>query len=476
MRKGPLARPDSFVIKDITGWIVTTSPGFLHPYWQRFRASPLWVRLARGFFWSVFGAILSRAVGVVSSIIVARVLGITFFGEFTVIQSTVGLFGTFAGLGLGITATKYVAELRDSEPKRCGRVIGLVLMTAVVGGLLAGAALLAFAPWLAAHTLAAPQLAPLLRAGSALVFFTALQGVYLGALCGFEAFKSVARVSWLGALLGTPLLVGATFVGGLKGAVWGSVLQAALSCGIAHCALWKESVRAGTSPFWIGTDPAWRILWRFSLPAFLSTTLVGPANWISNALLVNQPHGYREAALLNTAGQWRNVVCFIPLAMTTVLLPMFANSYQSGQKAEFTKILRRTLLLTVALSFAMAIPLALLAPVILNSYGEGFREGVPVFVLTVLGTILVAASNLFSRAMQATGRAWLEFSFNLLWAMGLVAVCVMLIPRYRAIGVAVANIVAVLPLGIWQWWLIRRLLFPQTELASVNLCSSQHVD
>src|ERR1022692_3038167 len=41
------------------------------------------------------------------------------------IQSTVGMLGIFAGLGLGITATKYVAELRSHDPERAGRIIAL---------------------------------------------------------------------------------------------------------------------------------------------------------------------------------------------------------------------------------------------------------------------------------------------------------------------------------------------------------------
>ncbi len=109
-------------------WIATVSPHGLHPLWQRFRASPLSVRLARGVFWSLVGAVISRGLGVVSAIIVARLVGITAFGEFTIIQSTVGLFGTFAGLGLGITATKYVAELRETDRIRCGRVSSVFIL------------------------------------------------------------------------------------------------------------------------------------------------------------------------------------------------------------------------------------------------------------------------------------------------------------------------------------------------------------
>ena len=453
-----MARPDSFVIKDITGWIVTTSPGFLHPYWQRFRASPLWVRLARGFFWSVFGAILSRAVGVISSIIVARVLGITFFGEFTVIQSTVGLFGTFAGLGLGITATKYVAELRDSEPKRCGRVIGLVLMTAVVGGLLAGAALLAFAPWLAAHTLAAPQLAPLLRAGSALVFFSTLQGVYSGALAGFEAFRRVAQVNWIGALVGAPLVVVGSLVAGLEGAVWGSVLQMAVGCAIGQVLVSKESLKAGVR---LSFALSWQdggVLWRFALPAFLSSAIVSPANWIASTLLVNQPQGYEEVALLNAASQWRNLVLFLPLMMITVLTPVFSNLYREGQRVEFRKLLRRNLLINFGVSLAIAVPIALLAPLVLGAYGTGFRKGIPVFTLTVLGATLAAVSNLLSRSMQAIGRAWLDLTFSGLWGLVLVSTCLILVAPYKAMGVAIANTVAAVALAVWQWFLLRGII------------------
>src|SRR5271168_1526513 len=129
-------------------WIEAASPKILHPIWLRFRASPLSVRLAHGVFWSLVGAVLVRGLGLLSSIIVARMLGITAFGEFMMIQNTIGLFGIFAGLGLGITATKYVAEMRETDPARCGRIIGLILIVATAGGLAAGASLLLFAPWI----------------------------------------------------------------------------------------------------------------------------------------------------------------------------------------------------------------------------------------------------------------------------------------------------------------------------------------
>jgi len=42
-------------------------------------------------------------------IVVARILGKEEFGQLAIVQSTVGMLGVIAGLGLGLTATKHVA-------------------------------------------------------------------------------------------------------------------------------------------------------------------------------------------------------------------------------------------------------------------------------------------------------------------------------------------------------------------------------
>lgn len=433
------------------------SPDGLRVLWQKFRASPLSVRLARGLAWSLAGAALSRGFGVLGSIVVARILGISAFGELTLIQSTVGLFGTFAGLGLGITATKYIAELRDAEPERCGQVINLVVMTAVLGSLIACGALLSFAPGVATQMLGIASLAHLLRYSCPLVFFSTLQGVYLGALAGFEAFRRVAQVNWIGGLLGVLAMVLCAWIWGLPGAIWGTGLQMALSCGLAHFALQTEASKGGIVLFrkldWNDS----RILWRFSLPAFLSSILVSPANWACNLLLVHQSDGLKEVALLSAANQWKNFLSFLPMMMTSVLIPMLSNLWRAGRKHEFNKLVRRNLFISAAASMALGLPLAFIAPKILRWYGTEFIRGVPVFLWAIAGTLIVAANNLFSRVMQSRGQAWKELSFSLLWALVLVAACWFLIPHYRAVGVTIAHFLAAVALGFWQWHMISRM-------------------
>src|SRR5262245_26613534 len=82
-------------------------------------------RVVRGSLWSLAGALLSRVLALVSAMLVARLLGKSIYGELGLIQSTIGMFGTLAAFGMGATATKYIAEFRNKDPQRAGRIIAL---------------------------------------------------------------------------------------------------------------------------------------------------------------------------------------------------------------------------------------------------------------------------------------------------------------------------------------------------------------
>lgn len=448
------------------------SPGFgwspvrnLILAWGRLQGSPLSARLAKGALWTIFGTALARILGLLSSVLAARFLTKTAFGELAVVQSTVAMFGTFAGLGLGVTATKYVAEWRDNQRVRCGRVVALMLWVAGAGGLVGTLVCIFGAPWLAARTLAAPELAPVLRQSGFLVLFTTVQNVYTGALAGLEAFQAVACVNLVGGVLGAPLVALGALKFGLPGAVGGTILQSFFSCVAGHWVLIRQGRKMGVPiAVWPGRGDfqAWLregdILWRFSLPAFLSSTLVGPVNWVCNMLLVNQRNGYAEAALLSAANQWKNFVGFLPLMLGSVLVPMLANLHAAGRGKDFVKLVKRQLVISSGLCLSLGLPLMLFSSTLMRCYGRDFVEGTPVLVLTLATTAIAATNNLLSRSMQSAGRAWLDLGFSGIWAVALVLASFWLIPRHGAMGVAIAQAFAAVVLGLWQWHVLRRIL------------------
>ena len=115
------------------------------------RADSLRGRLAFGAVWCLIGTALSQGSIILASVISARLLDTVGFGELGIINSTIGMFGVFAGFGLGMTATKYVAELRATDPARAGRIIALSSVVAFATGSAMTLALAIFAPVIAAR-------------------------------------------------------------------------------------------------------------------------------------------------------------------------------------------------------------------------------------------------------------------------------------------------------------------------------------
>ena len=95
--------------------------------YERLASPSIARRLARGSLWSLFGSATARILVLAAMILVARVLGQVSFGELGLIQSTLGMAGLMAGVGLGETATRFVAKYATSDSPRAGRVIALVV-------------------------------------------------------------------------------------------------------------------------------------------------------------------------------------------------------------------------------------------------------------------------------------------------------------------------------------------------------------
>lgn len=412
-------------------------PDFLHPVLNRVEASKVGYRLAKGVFWSMAGSVISRGLMLAASFLVARVLGKTGYGELGMIQSTVGMFGVFAGFGLGLTATKHVAEFRRSDPERAGRIIRLSGLVAMVTGGLMSMGLLIFAPWLAEHTINAPHLAGVLRISAVMLFISALNGAQTGALSGFEAFKTIAYVNLFVGLISFPILVGGAYFGGLTGAVWALTINLGFNWLLNHLALRKETRQCNVPFNFRKCSRELSVLWRFSLPAVLGGAMVGPVNWICSALLVNQPDGYGEMGIYSVANQWYAMLLFLPGLLGQVVLPVL--SERLGQKE--TKQSMETMILAIKVNALLVLPLVLVAsiasPYIMGLYGKSFRSGWPTLIAVLLTTGLIAIQTPVGQIIAASGQMWIGFTMNMGWAIVFVFGTLLLVDK-GSLGLATA--------------------------------------
>jgi len=388
---------------NIKGTIEAVLPSYFKPLIARIEASPLGYRLAKGMFWSLAGAVTARGLGLIASILVARMLGKSEFGELGIIQSTVGMFGTFAGFGLGMTATKFIAQYRTTNPGKAGRIRALSDLFAWATSGVTSIALFFMAPWLAEHTLAAPQLTGLLQIGSFLLFLTAVNGAQIGALSGFEAFKTVAKISLLSGLANFPLMVGGAYIAGLTGAVWGMVIATGINWLLNHIAIRKECEKAGVPHTYEGCWVEKDVLWKFALPAVISGTFFAPTEWVLNAMLVNQPGGYGQMGLFNAAKQWHVLILYLPSAISNMTLPILSNLLGENKRKEYNKMLLINSISLSSIALVIAIPVSIFSKFIMSIYGKDFSEGWLVLILIAIYSVLWASHIVIGQAMWSTG-------------------------------------------------------------------------
>jgi O-antigen/teichoic acid export membrane protein len=402
------------------------------------RASPLGSRFAHGAAWSLAGAIALRGAQLLAFIVAARILGRARFGQLAIIQTTVVVFGTLAGFGLGTTATKYVSEFRRTDPSRAGRISALSMLIALATGLAGTIAIYGLAPWLAHGSLAAPELEGPLRMSSVLVVLSAVNGAQFGILAGLEAFRASTVVSLLAGLITIPAIGLGSFWGGVGGAIWGLTASVGAACLLAQLAVRREARKAGMT---IAIDGSWqqrKILWHFSIPSTLGAIAVGPALWYGSALLTQQPGGFAELGVFNAILRVKQMPELLGTTLLVPLLPILSHDFGLGNLRQY----RQSLALAYRVSFLVSVPFALLVTtfpdLVLIPYGSEFKNNPLATQWLMLHLIAVALFQPVGSILASINQMWVGAAYNLAWSGTYISLALLLVPRYQGPGLAAA--------------------------------------
>lgn len=408
---------------------------------ERLGNSAIGRRLVGGTFWVFAGAVVQRGMTLVAMVVAARLLGTEQFGELGVIRNTTLMFTTIAGIGLGVTATRHVAQCRETDPARAGRIIGLSAGFAFLIGASGAVVLAIFAPWFASTLFAAPHLDGLLRLGAVMLLFSALIAAQRGALSGFEAFRARSAVDLAMGLLTLPAVVGGVILWGLPGAVGGLALSLSISWFISHVVLRRVARRWKVRITLRNVMNEVRLLWSFSLPATINSAMFTPVNWVAAVILIHQVNGYEELGLFNAANQVFIALSLFPQLLGQVVLPMLSNLRGGGDRRRYTKLMRVALASNLGVLVLCAVPLLLLAGPVMSVFGEEFVAGTQAMIVLVLAAILMGAAQVLTHSIIASGRVWYSVGINVVGATALISLTWLLRER-GALGLAIATAVA----------------------------------
>ena len=407
-------------------------------------------RVTSGFFWVLIATIATQFGGLLEAIIPARLLGIEDYGKLVAIQSTLIMLASFAGLGLGTTTARYVAQLRQTNPAQAGRVIGLCLLIIMSAAAIVTIGLILFAPIISEVVFSNSTLTNELRLGTIFLFFSILVTYQSGTLSGFEAFSRLAWAAVLQTIGTVALVVSLTSAWGLSGAIAALGGGALLTWLLQEIALRREYRRWMICINFAEAGKETHILTGFALPAALSGMLGGIVTAGGNAILIRQVHGLADVAVFNVANLIRSIALFVPSLLTRVTMPVLSNLYGLKQRSSFQKTFGLTLLLSTGFALISAVGIFCLSPILLSLFGKSYSGNNTVLALALTSSIFeVLAVNLF-QVLYSHGRIWSQLLIVVIWSVIILSMTWMLAPEMGANSLALAYCVG---------WLVSCILY-----------------
>lgn len=417
-------------------------------------------RVIRGISWTTLGNAASSASTFVASILVARMLGAKHFGEFGIIQNTLGFFALLAGPSLGITATKYVAELRNGDPERAGRVLKLASVSTYILSAVAALILVIGAPFIATHVLNAPHITAGLRLAAVALMFVAVNSLQMGVLTGFEAFKDAAIVNLVRGLLTFPSMWFGAVHFGYMGAVYALVIVWGASCAMSYVMIHRVAPLHGVSTVGKGFWKERGLLLSFSLPGWVSGLLIAIANWSTSAILTRQPNGLEQMGIFNAVNQIFLVLLFLPVVTGQASMPVLAERVGAGDRPTALKMLKHLAVLNAVITLPLCVVLAIMSRQIMGHLGEDYANQWPALIATLLAVVFYAESNIAGSVVTASGAMWVMCSVSAVYLVILVVTSVHFVPL-GAYGLCLARLISYVAYAVFTFWQALRFVSPK---------------
>ncbi len=185
--------------------------------------------------WVLASSVVALAIGFVLRVVLARWLGPSDLGLYTMVITIQGIAIFVAGIGIPVALTKRVAEYKNKSG-RLLQTTSVAFVMSVILGILIGVLLYALSGPLA-NLFDMPELASLLKILAIALPFASILETSLGLFNGLRQMKIYAYVMVIRSFLMTSFIVTFVWLGfGVEGAVWGIVISVVGGCifGLYH--------------------------------------------------------------------------------------------------------------------------------------------------------------------------------------------------------------------------------------------------
>jgi O-antigen/teichoic acid export membrane protein len=381
--------------------------------------------------------VASAALAYLTQVVLARWMGRHEFGIYVYVWTWVLLVGGLFDLGLAQSAQRFVPQY--TENRQLERLRGflsgsrwLATMIATAAGIVAAGAIFLSGSWIDSY----------------LIF-----PLYLACLClPFYALTSVqdgiARsYNWLHLGLAPPFILRPTllivFLAAAYFAGWPVNAQTAMLAALG--ATWVTGVlqllfinRRLVREVPAGPKTTEVSVWlATSVPIFLVESFYLLLTY-TDVLLLQYFRSPQEIAVYYAAAKTLALVAFVNFSVSAAVAHRFAQYSVSGDRERLSAFLAQSIRWTFWPSAAATALILLLGKVFLGLFGPDFASGYPMMFVLTAGLLARAAVGPVERLLNMLGQ---QKACAAVYAATLAANiigCLVLIPRYRALGAAIA--------------------------------------
>jgi O-antigen/teichoic acid export membrane protein len=370
------------------------------------------------------------ALGMLTGVLAARLLGVQGRGELAAIQSWAMFISSFATLGV-FDAIIYLGA-RDKERD------GSIALSATLLSVTAGTAFFACG-WIAMPLLLKAQSAAVIQVSRWYLLF-----VFGNALSGLPIFLIRARqevFKWNLLRLSSPLVwlavLGFCYARDIRLSTTVAEIQLGASLGLTLL-----MSLYGVKIIGLSARPSlkyWAGLLRFGLPVFLSTLPQFLTLRVDQLLMA----AFLPADILGVyvvAVAWAGATDMVSAAIGAVLFPAVA---ALGHSSEQHRLIVKSLRLGLAASLASSLVMGLLAvPLVPTLFGKGFSGAIPISWVLLFAGVFASYNNLAEQGLKGLGRTKAVLWAELLGLVVTIGALALLLMPLKAMGAALASLIA----------------------------------
>lgn len=368
-----------------------------------------------------------------TSMFIARSIGVDAFGIYSTVIVTQTLFALFAEFGLSKALAKYVSEYLALSKEEALGTASTGLALGCIFAVVSGIAYLSLSESIGLSLYQESSVAVLVPFSALVLASSTVLSIILGVLQGCQSIRALALAS--AAMPCMSLAIMAPLIGVLttRAVFLSYFLSQMLTFLIVMYYLRRRGVLSISGVSRSSLARMKKILSGFSIPYLLASLVVMPVIWLGYSVLV-LTNGFDSAGRFAVGLVFFQFLSMISQSIAVPLLP---------KVSELSVLSRDTMVRTLAealrgvtiLLFPFVCILALFSKEIVELlYGSEFAMSADIASIMAIAAFFFTQSSVLATLLTGTGRMWRYFLTNAVWAVLFIVLTFTMVPVFGAIG------------------------------------------